>query len=535
MKQIFDLRNAESDHEYICNNDVRVSLSDSLRVRGAMCSASSEQKDKEPGKISNFAVYLKDKRNITIDFQGHTLFLKGEIQPFFLENCANIKIRNCVIEHDRSFTTEFEVLESTPSRLRGRLSEKTPCKAEDGNLIPYADTWENHSLCRYVCFLQAFNKDTHRGEGLTLVIFGNSPEVDESLPWAKSVLRLRARIEQDEVILENDGDHMPVYATGSIVAIGHSDRSYSSVYAVSCRDLSLENIRVINGPGMGIFLQHVHNVCIDGLKMTYDERSHGLISNEADGLHAVACSGDFVLKNSVIEGTLDDAFNIHGNFCQFVSGEESRIIVHNGGSASSEFRCFDTGDEICIYEGTTLQGGKTYVIRDICNLSPGTKSFTLDRPVESHHKGDIIENLSAYPNVCMDNCSFGKANTHGRFQSRGRIVVRNCKTELPFLLTGDMNSWFESGPVMNMTVEDTTFLTERATIQCTPDFTATEQAPFYHGDLTITRCSFESEQPLRAVRSRSIGFFQNTNQHQRPMHLHPVDCGEVATDCAEIE
>lgn len=535
MTRIFDLRNLESDHEYICTDDVCVSLSDCLRVRGAMCSASSEKKDQNPNRTSNFAVFLKDKRNITLDFQGHTLFLKGEIQPFFMENCEHIKIQNCVIEYDRSFTTEFEVLESTPSLLRGRLSEMTPCKAEDGNLIPYADTWENHSLRRSICFLQAFNRDTHRGEGLTLVIFGNDPEVDESLPWAKSVHRLRARVEGDEVVLEEEGDRMPVFATGSIVAIGHSDRSYSSVYAVFCRDLSLENLRVINGAGMGIFLQHTHNVCIDGLKMTYDERSHGLISNEADGIHAVSCSGDLILKNSVIEGTLDDAFNIHGNFFQFVSGEGNQITVHSGGSASSEFRCFDVGDEICIYEGATLQGGRTYVIREIRDLSRGTESFTLDRPVEVHHKGDVIENLSAYPNVYMENCSFGKANTHGRFQSRGKIVVKNCKTELPFLLTGDMNFWFESGPVTDMTVEDTTFVTERATIQCIPEFTATEQAPFYHGDLMVTNCSFESEHPLRAVRSRSIRFFRNTNLHQRSMHLHPVDCGRVETDCAEIE
>lgn len=366
------------------------------------------------------------------------------------------------------------------------------------------------------------------------MIFGNNPDIDESLPWANDTYRLRAKMNGNDLILEENGNGVPTFPVGSIAAIGHSDRSYSAIYAVSCKNLFVENFRIINGAGMGIFLQHTENVCIDRLKMTYDERSHGLISNEADGIHAVACSGDFILKNSIIEGTLDDVLNIHGNYSQFLDSKENKITVLSGGSASSEYRAFDIGDEICIYNGTTLQNGKKYIIRELRKLSKRTIEFTLNRPAEMHSHGDIVENLSAQPHICIDGCKFGKTNTHARFQSRGGISVKNCETELPFLLTGDMNFWFESSPVTDMTVENTVFSMSRATIECTPEFTATKQAPFYHGNLTVKNCTFVSEQPICAVRSKKIQFSDNRNINEKPMYLRLIACGDAASNCAEL-
>lgn len=531
----FLLRGLESDNEYFCDSDVRIALSDCLKISDAMYSASSDPRAQEAENTALFAVYLKDKKNITLDFRGHTLFLEGEIQPFFLENCENIRIKNCVVEHDRSFATEFEVLESTPTYLRGKIFEKFPCKVQDGNLIPYSKTWENHSLRYSPSFIHAFNKQTRKGEGLSLVVFGDHPEIDESLPWANSTYRLRAKFDGDDLVLEENGNGVPTLPVGSIAVIGHSNRKYSSIYAVSCKNLFIENFRIINGAGMGFFPQHTENIYIDGLKMTYDERSHGVHTNEADGIHAVACSGDFVLKNSVIEGTLDDAFNIHGNFYEFLEGNGDQITVVCGGSASGEYAVFGVGDTICIYRGATLSQGKTYTIRKIQRISERKKIFFLNRPAEGHEAGDIIENLSAQPKIYMENCKFGKTNTHGRFQSRGGVTVKNCDTELPFYLTGDMNFWFESSPVTNMTIENTTFSAWCATILCLPEFTPTEQAPYYHGSLTVKNCSFTNEYPIDAKYTENIGFFQNTQVEGKNMHLVLKSCGSGASDCAEIE
>ena len=41
----------------------------------------------------NTFVFIKDKNNITIDFNGATLIFHGKIQPFLVDNCENITIK----------------------------------------------------------------------------------------------------------------------------------------------------------------------------------------------------------------------------------------------------------------------------------------------------------------------------------------------------------------------------------------------------------------------------------------------------------
>ncbi|MGN1040723.1 MAG: hypothetical protein ACI4QL_04775, partial [Candidatus Fimimonas sp.] len=399
-------------------------------------------------------------------------------------------------------------------------------------LVPYGENWENHDLNRAPIFLQAFDKNTRVGDGLSLVVFGNHPDMDENIPWVRVTSRLVASFEGDDVVFE--GENIPVLRAGTIAVIGHEDRKYSNLYAVNCKNLCVQNYRIINGAGMGILPFHTENVFIDGLKMTYDQRSHGVHTNEADGIHAVACSGEFVLKNSVIEGTIDDALNIHGNFFLFQKAEGNKIFAQCKGSVCKDYTLFGVGDKIRVYRGSTLEVGGEYEIESIRRLGVTEWEFTLDKPVGLHSDGDVIENLSAQPKILIENCVFGKANTHLRFQSRGGITVKNCVTELPFLLTGDMNYWYESSPVEKMTVENVQFVGYRAYISCCPEFVPTENEPYYHGTLSVKRCSFDTETPLTARNTRRIEFSGNTNTSGKQMKLSISVCGEVKADAVEI-
>jgi hypothetical protein len=135
----------------------------------------------------------------------------------------------------------------------------------------------------------------------------------------------------------------------------------------------------------------------------------------------------------------------------------------------------------------------------------------------------------------MENCTFGKANTHLRFQSRGGITVKNCETELPFLLTGDMNYWYESSPVENMTIENVKFVGYRANIICCPEFVPTEKEPYYHGKVSVKGCSFDCETPLTARNTESISFTDNVNASGREMKISLTTCGNVDVEGATLE
>ena len=53
------------------------------------------------------AFYLKGIKNVSLDFCGATVFLHGKIQPFLLDECENVTIKNCVVEYDRAFARVY--------------------------------------------------------------------------------------------------------------------------------------------------------------------------------------------------------------------------------------------------------------------------------------------------------------------------------------------------------------------------------------------------------------------------------------------
>ena len=525
----------ESNTEYYADKQrYDVYLKDTVRIKSNLYTSCRDVgiSEGEQDSCMDIAFFMKDKENIVFDFGGATLYLHGIMQPFLLDNCKNITIKNCIIEYDRSFVSEAEVIESTDAYLKVKMFKNFPYRIEDGNLILTSETWENNTLDQAPLFFQLFNSKTREGAGIRLAIVGKNPQLDESLPWASSTLKLVAKEEGEYIVFE--GKNLPYIETGLILTMAHSNRKYSGMMIIDCENVALENVRLLNGPGIGLLPMYTKNLYLDGFKLCYDERSPGIIANEADGIHAVACSGDFVLKNCILEGMIDDALNIHSNFYQVISCEEDKITALCAGAVSVEYKIFGEGDKIAIYQGSTLVKSDEYTIKSIRRLEGKTVEITVDRPLGNHQKGDAIENLSMQANILISNCRFGKTNTHLRFQSRGRILIENCATELPFWLTGDMSYWFESSPVENITIKNTKFTTPQALILSVPEFMPTEAEPYYHGNIVVENCEFVSTVPVSASYTRNIRFIGNKSLVGEAMSLELKNCGESEVEGCEV-
>ena len=193
------------------------------------------------------------------------------------------------------------------------------------------------------------------------------------------------------------------------------------------------------------------------------------------------------------------------------------------------------GDEIAIYRGQTMEETAKYTIKEIEIIDGELAKFTVDRPVGAHECGDMIESLSANCDVTIENCVFGKANSHLRLQSRGKFVIRNCETELPFLLTGDATYWFESGPITDLTVENCRFIGERARVSIESEVKTTAAAPYYHRNVKILNNEFETDAPLKAKDADGIVFRGNQNTLEKAMTLTLTNCGAAEVDGCTVE
>ena len=471
-------------------------------------------------------ILLKGKKNVTLDFGGATLLIHGKIQPFIIDSCENIKIKNCKVTYERPPYTQALIKEATPQWARLRLSDNCPCRIEDEKLIPYGDGWENRRLNYNGSFYQVFDPKTQRGCGLHLGAMGSEIIMEYERPF--TIRHFTVRKDGEDILLL--GDIPSFYQPGRILVITHEARSLSNVFLIDSKDIFLENYRILSGRGMGLYSYRSENISLDGFCLDFDEESPCVVSNAADAVHTFGTSGRFEIKNSVFKGMIDDAINIHSNFrtVEHASGKE--IYTHLASCEKTAADLYRVGDEIALYKGKTMQECARYVIEKIETVDSDVKKFTVDREVSEHREGDLIECITANCDVNIENCVFGNANSHLRFQSRGKFVMKNCYSELPVFLTGDASYWFESGPLTDLTVENCRFIGERGKIAIKSEVLPTEAMPYYHHNLKFLNNEFETELPLKGGYVKGIVFKGNKNTLGLPMTVELTNCLDVEAD-----
>ncbi len=489
-------------------------------------------------KVHKTAFYIENKSNITLDFCGATVILHGYIEPFVIKNCKNVTIKNVTVGYSRPAVNEMKVVSKTDDSFTCKMGDAYAYKVEDGNLTVLGDGWQNDSFCRAPGFMQSFDGGTREAKGIYLGAFGKNVEIDKSLPWADDTYIFKLS-EQDGLLRFESSQTqghggMPAYEVGDIVAFSFSGRDLSHAFIERSKDISIENYRILSGQGMGLVPIHCENIKIDGLKLIYDEKSTGIIANDADCIHAISCSGDFIIKNSVLKGYLDDAINIHSYFYTFVSGEGNKITALCEGVGTEFVRSFDAGDTIRLYRGHSMESVCDYKILKADKGSGKEWIFTVDKAVETHEKGDLIENMSAQCNIEIADCKFAKSNTNIRIQTRGKVTVHDCKIDLPILFTGDTNFWFESSPCESAVIKNCEFGRKSAKIKVVPEFTPTEKEPYYHKSVTVENCRFKGEEAVEASYLEKLTFSGNTTFEGGKPSCVLNRCGEAVNDCGVI-
>lgn len=482
------------------------------------------------------AFFLKGLSNVSLDFKGATVLLHGCLQPFVIEDCTNVTIRNVTVKYARSPFTEGEVVAKADDVLKLKVDKSLfPYEVRDGDCYFMGDGLPAHPSLSS-SFAKFYDAKTRENHHTRLVALGRHAKLNPNAPWTKSVRVLEASEEGGLLVFRcaRSFADWPV-RTGDRMVMGHEGRSLSNCMMVDSCDVRLVNYRILNGYGMGIFPFHCHNLTIEGLRLTQDAESPSIVANLADGIHAFACSGDFIVRDSVIEGTIDDALNVHANFFKVKSASGDRIVADTGLEPYSTTALFLPGDRIRVYRGFTLDPAADYTIAATKPIDKKTVEFTVDRPVAAHQALDAIENLSTQCKLTVSNCRFGRSTAHLRFQTRGGVLVENCESSLMFMLTGDMSYWFESSPCERAVFRNVRFKGPRGKFWIDPQFVPSEKAPYYHGDLVLENCTFEAEKAIGAHYVKSVTLKNCRRTDGGRLKLDLVNCGTVSAPGCDVE
>jgi hypothetical protein len=192
--------------------------------------------------------------------------------------------------------------------------------------------------------------------------------------------------------------------------------------------------------------------------------SNRVIASFADCFHFSGCKGMVRIDSCFTSGSHDDAVNVHGTHLQIAGiGADKKITVRFMHAQTYGFQAFFAGDSIAFVNPQTLMPMGTAKLKTATLVSRREMDLVVEGPLPGFvSAGLCVENLTWTPQVIIRNSRFERTNTRGILvTTRRKVLIENnlfYHTGMyPILIADDASSWFESGPVQDVTIVNNIF------------------------------------------------------------------------------
>lgn len=471
-----------------------VSQEDSFEFSGYFCSNTAKQHENPEGK-SFPAIFLKNKRNITIDGNGAYVIIHGKMTPFVFDGCENITLKNLTVDYYCPTMTEFAVLSNDDGVCELRFNPDCHFRVDGNDLYFHGEKdkngnpfWEHrpNEQGRYV---KVYNPETRM-----------SRDFNRNDLTFKEIEKLDDRTVRGK-LSNKDAD----FVKGHIFQVRSIVRDRTGALFQRCKNLSFENLRIKFMHGLGMVSQFCENVTYRNCDFTPAEGR--TVASTADFFQFSGCRGDIIIDSCKANGAHDDYVNVHGTHLRIVEADEENktLVVRFMHPESWGFQAFEVGDKLEFIKWDTLiPYAKTQVV-SYEKLNSTDIRLILDRELPTIEVGkDVVENATWTPNLYVRNCSFGTTSGRGILSTtRGEVVIENNVFDRlwgpALLIEDDCNFWFESGYTKTITFRNNQvsfceyggMWQGAPVIRCTPKVMNENSKEFVHQKLVIENNVFK--------------------------------------------
>ena len=354
--------------------------------------------------------------------KGARFVCHGEGVAFALMDTTNVTVKGIAFDYARPFFSIWKLKD-------GRLAEHDPeftFANRDGVLFATGEGWEDRQkICEF------FDKDTKafRGsvwwDGKADKVFGGHP--DGTIAMTRSPCR------PNPCVLLYRATRSKFIDSGALAAAGMGFLAQRST------DIGLERWR---------------------------NRDRRELSLQADATHFSNCRGTVAVVDSVFEGMVDDAINVHSTSLKIVEKSDTdpkRIKCRYMHGQSIGFETFLPGETLRFIKGATFEPGTEVKVTGAQYLDARHVVLTLAKPVPAGYGvGDAVENADWQPRVVFRGNTVRNSSPRATlFTTPGKVVCENNLFEnvagQPLYFAGDAWDWYESGASRDVVIRGNTF------------------------------------------------------------------------------
>ena len=468
---------------------------DSFLLTGYYCS-NTAKKEENPDGTRYTAIFLKGKKNITIDGNGACVLVHGKMTPIILDHCENVTVKNLTIDYACPTMSEFKVLKSENGVCDIKINEDCLYSVRGNELF-----WVGESNKAG----EPYWEDSYHGNKRHIKVFDH--ESFETRDFRRADLNF-TKIEAlgDNVLRVYFKNPEVCFKAGTTIQTRNIVRDQVGSFFERCKNLKFINLRVKFMHGLGMVSQFCENVSFINCDLTPAE--HRTVASTADFFQFSGCKGQLEVIGCKAFGAHDDYINVHGTHLRIIkkNKKENSLVVRFMHPESWGFQAFSVGDELEFVKWDTLKPFHSVKVKDFTRLNDTDIRLFIDGDLPKLKKGkDVVENASWTPDLLVQDCSFSQTAGRGILcTTRGRVVIENNKFFKlwgpALLIEDDCNFWFESGYTKeiifrNNIIDACDFgptFKGAPTVRYTPKVMKKKSKEFVHGRLILENNTFKN-------------------------------------------
>ncbi len=462
-------------------------------------------------KMKHVAFLLEKCKGLTIEGNNTEIILHGKMISLAIINCINVRVKHISFDYERPTVSELTVKSVATNAIETVIHPDTKYIIDTGHINFYGEGWKTNAF--HTVVFDPVREILYDG---SFQPFLNSKAI-ENAPF--------------NVRFEGDFKNSPLHA-GDVITIRDPYRDNCGAFINLSKDIRLEDLKMYFMHGLGIVSQFSQNISLHKVLVAPKKNSGRIIASFADCFHFSGCRGLIKIDSCFTSGAHDDAVNIHGTHLQIVSVRSRKIRVRFMHPQTYGFKAFFAGDSIAFVDPETLMilGYSKLTRANLINLRE--MEIEVDKAPSYVTAGICIENVTWTPEVLIQNNHFERTNTRGvLLTTRRKAIIENnvfYKTGMsPVLIADDALSWFESGPVQNVTIRQNTFdqcgyNDGNGGVTIAPDNHKLLRDKMVHRNITINNNRFKMINPL-VLSARSVdGLYFRDN--------HIIDSNAIKAD-----
>lgn len=374
---------------------------------------------------------LVGQNNIRLQGNGSTFVFHGKMQPVLIMDSQKVQLDDITLCHDAPYYNEGKIVEIKDGTTTLEYAPQFRWHVNNGR---YHLTGDGEPKCPNAVL--AFQADGQ------MVPTGRSGDI----AWPAAC----EQVAPNRVKFFADAAKHGLQV-GHILVQRHYGRPHPAMVLYRAQNTTLNNVIFQDSQGMALVAQRSRDITINGGGcICAPGRIHTV---SADATHFSNCAGTINVNNTLYEGMMDDAINVHSTCLGIEKRLNDReIIARYMHPQAVGFEVFEPGERVQFIKGRTLENhtelGK---VQSVKKLNENQLAITLAAPLpDGIGVGDAIENADWYPAVNFIGCTVRYNRARGTlFTTPEPVLVKDCKFIAShgsaILLAGDAQGWYESG------------------------------------------------------------------------------------------